>query len=209
MSPRSVRLALALVLLTGAACETTNRAAQVMRTPGAATPGRASEVSVRGPYLDAMIGDVRFFFPDTEECRAVIVEGADVEYVQRSVLGEVRRGDAVCEPIGIGSLVYWQKQQPRVGRKPVTSAQAVYWETYRDASVVLLRGRFPLATRARMRGDDVIAVIDADRDCVETPAEDRQTGTMLYKQVGPVPFELRMGGRRCPIRGFIRPVGPS
>jgi hypothetical protein len=180
-----------------------------LRLPGPATATEVTEVQQRGGYLDASLGSQRFFFPSDETCEAVISMGASVQYVESGVFGVVEGEAGKCAPVGIGSLEIWRSKQPReVAPRPILRAQIVYRETYRDDEVAFLRGRFPLAVRARLRGDDVVAVISAGEPCLEDVGADEQVGTMEYRQAGPVPFRALLGGRQCAIVGFATPLGP-
>jgi hypothetical protein len=181
-----------------------------LRLPGSATATEVTEVQRRNGYLDASLGDQRFFFPADETCVAVISTGARVQYVESGVLGVVEGEAGRCEPVGVGSLEIWRSKKPREVTRRSTNlrAQIVYREIYRDDDVALLRGRFPLASRARLRGDDVVAVISAEEPCLEGVGSDEQLGTMEYRQAGRDPFRALLGGRQCPILGFATPLGP-
>jgi hypothetical protein len=182
--------------------------ARVIRLPGAETPSVVTRVDQRGPFLDATLGDWRFFFHDEPTCQAVLELGAQVSYHDSGPLGSVDSEAGACEPIGVGSLEAWRSLRGRgMDDKPKPRAQTVSREMYRDKDVVLLRGRFPLASRARMRGDDIVAVLDADDACVPKISSSEQTGTMEYKQSGRPPFRLFLGGESCTIVGFIKPFG--
>jgi hypothetical protein len=180
-----------------------------LRLPGSATGTEVTEVAQRDGYLDATLGDQRFFFPADPKCRAVLVRGAQVHYVETGVLGLVESEAGECEPVGVGSLEAWRSNKPReVSRRLNPRAQIVYREIYRDDDVVFLRGRFPLASRARLRGDDVIAVISTHEACLETAGTGEQTGTMEYRQAGRDPFRAFLGATPCPISAFVLPIGP-
>ena len=69
----------------------------------------------------------------------------------------------------------------------------------------MLRGRFPLASRANFRGDDVIVVIDAGDACVAESTDTPQDGQMIFRTSGPVPFALRLQRSQCTIQGFVNP----
>jgi hypothetical protein len=161
--------------------------ARVIRLPGAETPSVVTRVDQRGAVLEL---------------------GAQVSYHDSGPLGSVDSEAGACEPIGVGSLEAWRSLRGRgMDDKPKPRAQTVSREMYRDKDVVLLRGRFPLASRARMRGDDIVAVLDADDACVPKISSSEQTGTMEYKQSGRPPFRLFLGGESCTIVGFIKPFG--
>ena len=68
-------------------------------------------------YLDAVLelpdSTLRFFFPDDENCREILRKEAWVEYVNLGTLGEVRRADLTCTPVGIASLEAWRSRRGR------------------------------------------------------------------------------------------------
>jgi hypothetical protein len=180
-----------------------------LRLPGSGTDTEVTKVHERGGYLDATLGSQRFMFPADEGCVAVISEGARVRYLETGVLGMVESEAGRCEPIGVGSLETWRSNASRKANdRPNPRAQIVFREIFRDDHVAFLRGRFPLANRARLRGDDIVAVISAEEPCLEGVGSERQTGTMEFRQAGPRPFRAFLGGRQCPILAFARPLGP-
>jgi len=179
-----------------------------LRLPGSGTDTEVTEVHERGGYLDAMLGSQRFLFPADESCTAVIAAGARVQYLETGVLGMVEGEAGRCEPIGVGSLEAWRSNAPRrANDRPNPRAQIVFRKIFRDDDVAFLRGRFPLATRARLRGDDIVAVISAEEPCLEGVGSDQQVGTMEFRQAGPRPFRAFLGGRQCTILAFARPLG--
>ena len=104
-------LILALAALALACAKETS--VPILRLPGTGTETVVTQVVARAGYLDAMLGDMRFFFPDDEACRTVLSEGADVWYIETGTLGRVQRGEVHCDPVGVGSLEEWRSRQPR------------------------------------------------------------------------------------------------
>jgi hypothetical protein len=170
-----------------------------------------SEVTTVGPYLGATLANerfsLRFFFPQSEACLALIRSGAEVRYIRMGSLGTVvdeeRRR---CEPAGVASLREWRDQQPRRRDQYFTPRVHVAFRTiFEGEQMVLLRGRFPLAMEIRWPAAmDSVVMLPADPRCDEV----RQHGeaTMEYHDSGPDPFLLVEQGERCPILGFAVPL---
>jgi hypothetical protein len=205
----TIRVGVAAVSIGAVLACTADQPIGFLRLPGSATTTELTEVRVRDGYIDASLQTQRFFFPADPKCRAVISTGARVDYVETGVLGVVEGETGSCEAVGVGSLEVWRNKQPRrAERRPNPRAQIVYREIYRDDDVAFLRGRFPLASRARLRGDDIIAVVSTEEPCLEGAGPGEQTGTMEYRQAGRDPFRALLGGRECPIIGFLQPLEP-
>ena len=118
MRHEALRIVLATLVLSGCA---------------AGIPGSAREHQVifaveRGAYLDAVLerpdSTLRFFFPADETCREVLRKEAWVEYVNLGALGEVRRADLTCTPVGIASLGAWRARRGRRLEGPLPRSTA-------------------------------------------------------------------------------------
>jgi hypothetical protein len=175
---------------------------------------RLSEVATVGPYLDATLSterfSLRFFFPRSEDCLALIRSGAELRYLRIGTLGSVvdeekRR----CEPMGIASLGEWRAYLPRQ-RSPhrTPRVQVAFRTIFEGEDLVLVRGRFPLALEIRWAAAmDTVAMLPADPVCDE--ARQRGKATMEYHATGPEPFLIVGEEGSCPILGFAAPLGAN
>ena len=152
-----------------------------------------SEVATLGPYLDATLSiprfSLRFFFPRSSDCLALLRSGAELRYLRIGSLGSVvdeekRR----CEAIGVGSLREWRDHEPR--RRPAhrtPRVQVAFRTIFEAEDLVLVRGRFPLALEIRWPAAmDTVAMLPAGPACDE--ARERGKATMEYHASGPEPF---------------------
>jgi hypothetical protein len=184
----------------------------------AATRGWAQGIEVqvtsvvpRWSYIEATLGvrprPIRFFFPDDDACRALLLRETNVLYASRGPLGVVTNaaGDR-CEPVGIASLQEWRdRSSRRRTATPVPRAQATFTVVQRDGGLVFARGRFPLATLLDWtNADDTIALLPNDQSC-RRPI-DAGVATMEFRFSGRDPYRLVAGGERCTIVGFVRPL---
>jgi hypothetical protein len=172
---------------------------------------QVSSVVQRWSYIDATLGvlprPIRFFFPDDDTCRALLLRETKIRYVSRGPLGVVTNaaGDR-CEPVGIASLREWRDRSSRRRTgTPVPRAQATFEVVRRDGGLVFARGRFPLATIVGWSSaDDTIALLPGDEGC-RRPIE-AGVATMEFRYSGQRPYRLVAGGDSCPIVGFVRPL---
>jgi len=173
-------------------------------------------VQERGPYLDVgLVGhglDMRTFAPANDVCRAVLNTEDPVTYVERGVAGRFDREGFSCEAIGFGDPRIRGVRQPRrsePGDSLVPRAQATFRTIYEDDDVVLLRGRFPLASRIGWSGgQDSVAVVKNDARC-RGPVE-KGVASMEYRQAGRDTLALVSSGELCRIEGLILPLdGPA
>jgi hypothetical protein len=170
-----------------------------------------SEVASVGPYLDATLSNqrfsLRFFFPRSESCLALIRAGAEHRYLRVGPLGSVvdeekRR----CQPVGVASLRQWRDDQPH--RRPphrTPRVQVEFRTILAGDELILVRGRFPLALEIRWPAAmDTVAMLPAGPSCEAV----RQSGkaTMEYHAEGPEPFLLVVEEMSCPILGFAAPL---
>ena len=200
MSHQAVRIALAMLVLSACAGG----------VPGSARESRVAYVTQRGAYLDAVLegpdSTLRFFFPADETCREMLRKETWVEYVNLGTLGEVRRAELTCTPVGIASLEAWRSRRGRRLEGPLPRSPVSFRVVYQDEEYVLARGRFPLASRIGWSGgDDSLALIPRIAACV--PVIARGTGSMEFRVAGRDPFILVSAEGRCPIEGFVRPLG--
>jgi len=201
----------ALIGLLTLACATAPPAEEPERSPPARSLVQISEIATIGPYLDARLSgprfSLRFFFPRSENCLALIRSGAEVRYLRIGTLGSVvdeekRR----CEPIGVAALGEWRDHLPRQRSPHRTPRVQVEFRTiFEGEDQVLVRGRFPLALEIRWAAAmDTVAMFPADPACDQA----RQLGkaTMEYHAKGPEPFLLVGEEGSCPILGFANPL---
>jgi hypothetical protein len=185
-------------------------------------PFGATEVGVvsreaRGPYLLVHVRgrqlDLRFAVPATAECGRVLEPDRTVRYEKSGSFGRfVRDGDG-CDAVGSLSLAAWRDRQPR-GRTPAGAllprSSARYTVVQRYEDLILLRGRFALASRVGVpAAHDLVAVVGTSPPCQAAAA--RGEASLEFRPAGPVPFRLLAGGERCPVEGFAKPVviGPG
>jgi hypothetical protein len=208
---RPETLLAALAGLLALACATAPPAGELERPPQARSLVRISEVATVGPYLNATLSgqrfSLRFFFPQSEHCLALIRSGAEQRYLRIGSLGSVvDQEKRRCEPIGVASLREWRDYLPRRRPAHLTPRVQVEFHTlFEGEELVLVRGRFPLALEIRWAAAmDTVAMLPADPSCDE--ARQRGTATMEYHADGPEPFLLVGDEGSCPILGFAAPL---
>jgi hypothetical protein len=192
----------ALVIIASAGCNT---------IPGMSTAWTLESVVERGAYLDATLvrGDEerRWFLPPDAACRGMMRPEASLEVVSLGPLGQLHEGEAVCEPLGIGSLREWRESRARPTVGPVPARQATFRLDYEDEEVAMLRGRFPLVGLIGFPGlGDTVVVIPQSEAC--RPLREASVASIEYRVAGPDPYVLVAGELRCPVLGLIQPVGP-
>ncbi len=182
--------------------------------PGLRTPATVTEVVQRDVYLDVLLDSsfwsVRFFFPTGETCRRILAPQASVTYVQRGPWGEVQDEEGErCVPAGIASLRTWRNRKPRPRTSaPVPRRPASFRIVYQDTEYVFARGFFPLASAISWTGgNDTIAVIPNTEPCQHLI--EGGTASMEFRPAGPDPFRLVSREGRCPLVGFIQPLGAA
>lgn len=148
--------------------------------------------TLRGPYVDATLSlsseDWRFLLPQTEACAEVLRPEAPVSYSSVGSFGRVTGPDgSVCDPVGIGTLQRWRG--PRREGEMVPSSPASWTIIHEDSEVLLLRGRFPLATRVRVANTfDVVAMVPNDDVC--GPIARSGAATLVFRPSGRRVLEL-------------------
>jgi len=209
-------LLLALVTLTACSSvgEGVHRGASELNAPFIANEASLTDVGELGGYVDAIVrterSNYRFLFPADEGCRAVIQEGASVNYRNKGgAYGTVESPKGVCAPVGIMSLPTWrQRNRVETARKPRSPAN--YKKVWEGKSYTFVRGDFPLASWLSIPGNfDIIAVLPNDAPC--GAAVERGTATLDLQARGSTPLTLRTGGagsdgvQVCVIEGFVAP----
>jgi hypothetical protein len=176
-------------------------------------PGRqgmwvVSQVQEHGPYRAATLGNgrevLRFYFLPRGACAELIRPEAELRYVSRGRLGRFERGEDVCEPVGVDSLEAWARRFPRPEvLTNLPRATTHFRVIHRDASLVLVRGRFPLAELIQWPGaEDCVAFLPAEPAC--RVYVDQGSGTMYYDRNSREILWMgtRDQGGRCPFLGF-------
>ena len=171
---------------------------------------RVFEPVARFGYLEATLqeGDgppLRFYFPDDPTCRALLQEGAQVEYGGTGTLGNVKgaAADGRCEPLGTSSLGPWHARTYTPRERLARTAVARFELMHEDDEVVWLRGRFPLGRVLGWSHDDLVAVLPSRPECRTIAA--RREATMTYYRRGDWLFDLRVGEARCEVIGMLQP----
>ena len=177
--------------------------------PGTTVDAHVSDLAVRGPYLDARVdaGGFRYrlYFPDDETCGALLRRTEGLRFTWLALMGRVDGGDAYCDAVGVLSLEAWRDRQPRRSREPLPRAPARYQVVYRDADVVHLEGRFPLASQLGFAHTaSLVAIIPNDEACRGFP--DEGTASMEFRVTGPNPLTLLDKRSLCPVLGIAQPL---
>ncbi len=157
----------------------------------------------RGSYIDATLlldsGAWRFLFPRSATCAEVLVPEAPISYQRRGHFGRVISSDgASCDPVGIGTLRRWRGSR-RPGEGPPSSA-ARFEIIHEDAQVLLLRGRFPVASRLGVPNTfDVVAMVANDEVCA--PVARSGAGSLVFWPSGSRVLQLSA----CPVLAVAMP----
>ncbi len=170
-----------------------------------ATP-RGSYVStstLRGPYIDATLllqsGEWRFLFPQSATCAAMLRPEAPVSFQNRGHFGLVMGSDgASCDPVGIGTLRRWRRGRRKGETAPSSAAR--FEVIHEDTEVLLLRGRFPLASRLGVPNTfDVVAMVANDELCA--PVARSGAATLVFWPSGSRVLQLSA----CPVLAVAMP----
>jgi hypothetical protein len=179
--------------------------------PFAGTEVTVQEVSVLGPYLLVDVTgrreQLRLLAPNSPACASLLEPEARVRYQKSGVFGRLMRDGEQCDAAGVASLEEWRNRQPRrrTGTQVVPRATARFSLLSEDERYLLVRGRFPLASRVQIpSGFDLVAMLPANPVCRE--AVSRGQGSMEFRPAGRRPFRLIMSGESCEIEGFAMPV---
>jgi hypothetical protein len=202
-------LCLALALHGCAGARDAASSAAYTLNPFGATDLSVHAVSVQGPYLLAEVGgrkeQLRLLAPITPACTAVLQPEARVRYRKSGVFGSLTRGDEICDAVGVASLQAWRDRQPRRrSAQLVPRATARFAPIAETATHLLVRGRFPLASRVNIpAGFDLVALLPATDVCRSVVA--RGQGSIEFRPAGRDPFRLLAGSESCVVEGFATP----
>lgn len=181
------------------------------QVPFSATEMTVAKVQPQASWLEVTLMSPKFnrvfYFPASEACKALIQPDATLSYRRSGGYGYVERGDVRCDASGIGSLRQWRDGLPRPtlgGSAAKPRSRCEFREVYRDGDVVMVRGKFLLASYLQWpRPDDTIAVFKNDPVCNQALSGDM--AQMEYNANGANPLVLVQQGGRCPLEGLIRP----
>lgn len=176
--------------------------------PGSSFDATVKNVKQRGSYIDAQVTaggfDYRLFFPESDQCRALLGNPEGLRFTWLGLMGRVGRGDERCDAVGVLSLAAWRDRQPRRSREPLPRAPARYQVIYRDSDLVEMHGRFPLAGQLGFTGtQSLVVVVRNDEAC--SGFADRGTASMEYRASGPKPLVLIAKDQLCPVLGIAQP----
>jgi hypothetical protein len=123
-------------------------------------------------------------------------------------MGRLTRGGERCSPVGVLSLREWRNRGPRRSREPLPRGQATFREVWKDADMLIVRGRFPLAGLANWAGGhDTLAILPNDELCQGILG--RGVASMEFRASGANPLVLIDRRALCPIIGFAQPLPRS
>lgn len=212
--------ALIVLALVGtmAACASSRRAAGHLEqglNPFASSKVSLLRVDRHGPYLLVEFRSARALLTllapaDDVACVRMLRPEASLVYRKHGNFGRFEHDGERCDPVGVGSLAAWRDRQPRgsPGGQPIPRATARFREIGRDESVVLVRGRFPLAGRVGVPGgNDVVALLPHEESCTRPIA----TGVASLEFVPTGRQALRLVGERglCPVLALALPLAPA
>jgi hypothetical protein len=166
-----------------------------------------------GPYLFVEVQgrqlEKRFIAPASDACARVLTPQAAVRYDKRGNFGRFLGDGESCDLVGTLSLAAWRGQRHRGRRNSgVPRSTAHFRVAHRDAEYILLRGRFPLAARARVPAPfDVVAVLPENEACSEVAS--RRQARLEFRAAGARPFRLIAAGKSCFVAGFAMAVETS
>ena len=206
----SLRVPLLPGLAAGfALCASPQKAGFQLGLPGTRIEASVARVTPRGPYLEALLRapglELVSYAPADATCREVLRPEATLTYRFGGTGGSTERAGQRCDAAGIGSLEEWRRRRPQPRtRSPVPSAPASYRQIYADEQVVLLRGRFPLATLLGWTGSsDTVAVVPNLPIC-QAPVR-AGNATLQYFPAGHEVLALGSEQGRCPVIGLLAP----
>jgi hypothetical protein len=207
--------ALVSLALVASACSGANQVGrEVEQNLNPFASSRVSLLSVRtvGPYLEAQFRSrssvLTFFAPAHDPgCAQLLRPEVTLVYRRHGNFGRFEDGDVRCDAVGIGSLAAWRNRRPRDPRRStmVPRASATFREIGRDGDVVLVRGRFPLASRVGIPASfDLVAFLPAAPEC-ERPLA-RGAGSLEFVPAGQQAFRIVSDNTTCPVLGFAMPL---
>jgi hypothetical protein len=179
--------------------------------PFASTEVAVHGVSAVGPYLLVeVVGRkerLRLLVPASPACAEMLQPEAQLRYQKSGLFGRLQRDEASCDPDGVASLAAWRNRQPRhrTGTQVIPRATARFAVVHESEHHLLLRGRFPLASRIGIpSGFDLVALLPASAVCRAAAA--RGEVSLEFRPAGNDVFRLLAGGEACVIEGFARPI---
>jgi hypothetical protein len=183
--------------------------------PGARASANLELLAERGDYLDVMAETgrrkTRYFLPDDAACRSLFKSEVPVTFSNDGVFGRFEADGESCAPVGVLSLTELRDRRPRPRNASIIPrARADLRErTYADEQLVLIRGRFTLASQVGITGGgDLIAVLPNSPECqgLSIPS----SVSMEFRPAGPQAFTILNGDVRCAVQGFVQPpAGPA
>lgn len=211
-SPGRCSVVLAIAVFLAAACstvkETVKTAREMPSRPRTTQTVAVSDVSERAGCLEATLATevpLRFYFSAaSESCRALLVDGSQVEYRGGGAFGEVAGSAGDCLAEGTACLRKWHDRQSRRMVHGKARVIARFQKTYEDDSVLVIRGRLPLATVLGLIADDLVAILPARAEC-RAVAESGEAFMNYERSVGPV-FSLTSAETRCEFLGLAQPL---
>jgi hypothetical protein len=221
---RSIGRALLAALLfagagVGSGCDATRRTARSVEqglNPFSASKASILRLDRHGPYLLVEFRQGRSLLTllapaDDAACAQMLRPEGSVTYRKHGNFGRFEQDGERCDPVGVGSLATWRDRQPRGARGggPIPRAPARFREIGRDESVVLVRGRFPLANRVGVpNGLDVVALLPVQDPACARPIA---AGTASLEFVPAGREALRLIGERasCPVLALALPLATA
>ena len=216
---RRCAVAAPLVILLGVAfgCasarEMASDAAYVLN-PFASTDVAVHGIERLGPYLLVEVygrrEQIRLLAPASPVCAGMLEPEAQLRYQKGGHFGRLQRDGETCDPVGVASLEAWRNRHSRrrTGTQVVPRATARFTLVDETERYLLVRGRFPLASRVGIpAGFDLVALLPANEVCREA-VELGQT-SIEFRPAGRMPFRLLVSGRSCVIEGFAQPIAPA
>jgi len=183
--------------------------AQAAPLPGMTVVG----VRERGPYLDVVVRDakrtIRRLVRPTEACRFVLIPEINVGFQNRGIAGRFERADVRCDAVGFGDPLMSRSRRGRGNTGEVIPRdQATFRVLYEDADVILLHGRFPLASLVGFAGgDDCVAVVRNHPPCRR--AIEGGVASLEFRPRGPNTLALIGGRKLCRIDALALPPIPE
>jgi hypothetical protein len=147
------------------------------------------------------------YTPASAECAHVMQPEQPVDYVERGVGGRFLRDDVQCDTVGIGPPLVQRTRGGRGGSlrtTPIPREQATFQVVFEDEEVMLLRGRFVLASRIGWSGGhDSIAVVPNESRC--RLAVEGGVASMEFRPAGRNTLSLVSREGPCRIIGLVMP----
>ena len=181
-----------------------------MLNPFAGTELGVAAESTIGPYLLVDVSgrreQLRLMTPISPACTAIAQPEARVRYQKSCVFGRLERHGERCDAVGVASLEAWRNRQlRRRSAQVVPRATARFGPVAETDQYLLVRGRFPLASRVQIpAGFDLVALLPANATC--RAVRDRGQASLEFRPAGRDPFRLPVGSDACVIEGFATPI---